>query len=339
MKMKNILCYAPDNLDGISFYRMHGPLGELEKKDLIKVRTWGNVIENFGDWTYFTKSEIALMQRPGFSDQDWKFVEVAKKYGVKIWVDFDDDLLHLPNDSIVFQRFCNPRSVEIQKFVIENADIVSFATPYLEKLYRDHYGIKETIVIPNAIPPQFLKYKKPFKYEKKIAWRGSPSHLPEMIYHAADIISMMNLYPDWEWRFYGINPHFIYRYVKGANLKYCESLPLIDFVDAFTEFNAPIQFVLLLESHFHRSKSNLGWMDGSLAGSVVLGPNFEEWKRPGLHNYRIQESQSFKNNLDDLIRAGPGPLERDHKLSWEWISDNILLDKINEMRINLINNL
>ncbi len=338
--MKSILCYCPNHLDVISFYRMHGPLGELEKKGLIKTRNASNTLEDFTDWTLFTKSDILFIQRP-CKKYNAKMVEVAKKYGLKIWSDFDDDLLHLPDDNDAYNLFSSVEARETQKYVIDNSDAISFATPYLAEVYRKHYSIAEEKihVIPNAIPPQFLKYKKPFKYEKKVSWRGSASHLPELMHHAPDLISFLNRYPEWEFHFWGVNPYFIYRYVKAPNVRICKDLNLIDFIHALTDYNAPIQFAVQLDTHFHRSKSNLAWMDGTLAGSVVLGPNFDEWKKPGLHNYRIMESQSFKNQLDQMMNQSPEALEKEHNQSWEWIKDNILLENVNKLRINLINSL
>ena len=41
------------------------------------------------------------------------------------------------------------------------------------------------------------------------------------------------------------------------------------------------------------------WLEGTFAGCAVLGPDFEEWRRPGIANYSDQDS--FYNQMKSLI--------------------------------------
>jgi hypothetical protein len=321
---------------------MHGPLGELERQGLIKTRNFSNILEDFADWTYFTKSDIVFIQRPSRAI-DFKFMEVAKKYGLKIWADFDDDLLNLPDDNAVFNRFTSSEARKTIEYVYRNADIVTVATHYLKTTMEQALGLREILVIPNAMPPWFLKYKKPFAKSRKICWRGSETHIPELLYHRDDLISLMTENSEWEWLYLGINPYFIQRYVKNARLKFCKALNTIDFIDALSSNNAQIHFVPLLDTKFHRAKSNIAWMEATLAGSVVLGPNFEEWDRPGLINYKCMDNRDFKNRMQYMLNDDEYNMRHNmrqcHNNSWEYIKDNLMLEKVNKLRINLINNI
>jgi hypothetical protein len=101
------------------------------------------------------------------------------------------------------------------------------------------------------------------------------------------------------------------------------------------QINAAIQIVTLSDSPFNRSKSNIAYLESSMCGSVCLTPDFQEWLQPGCINYT--STTDFEAKLNTLIEdnnRGAHCLQ-----AQEHIRSNLLLSKINKLRIESIDSL
>ena len=85
----------------------------------------------------------------------------------------------------------------------------------------------------------------------------------------------------------------------------------------------------MLDTVFNRAKSNCSWIEATSAGMVLIAPNLPEFQRPGVV-------------LTDHFFAGVKHVMEDDayleafNLSKEYIKNNLLLSKVNELRENML---
>jgi hypothetical protein len=120
------------------------------------------------------------------------------------------------------------------------------------------------------------------------------------------------------------------------NYDHYDFAPLMDSFYKLKMFSSKIHIVTLYERDFNLSKSNISWIESTIAGSVVLAPDWEEWKKPGIVNYASKED--FKEKLQDLIN-GKYNLWLNHKTSLDYILNNLSLKKVNKERLKILNSL
>jgi hypothetical protein len=155
-------------------------------------------------------------------------------------------------------------------------------------------------------------------------------------YHE-EIVQCINSHPKTDFVFFGCYVPNIDQKVKD-NVRWAKPVNIMDFYIEFTKFNAGIQFVPLIDNKFNRIKSSIAWLDATLAGSVCLAPRFEEWESlPGitLYNDRV----SFGNQLNSLLATSDFELKKMHDIAFEYIKDNLLLSKVNKLRMEVIESL
>ena len=107
MKKKNLYTLIPNPTDGTSLYRGWGPLSRI-KKHLPEVEF---IVANTVDWSVLINCDGAFLQRP-FTEGHLKICEMIKNMGIKLWVDYDDDLLNVPRSNPTFENYstCRLRS-------------------------------------------------------------------------------------------------------------------------------------------------------------------------------------------------------------------------------------
>lgn len=82
-----------------------------------------------------------------------------------------------------------------------------------------------------------------------------------------------------------------------------------------------IHIVPLEFNEFNNCKSNIAWIEATLAGAKVIASPANEFKDMGM-----------MGNMRNLT-------EGDHKLSWEFIMDNLLLTSLNKLRLENVRKL
>lgn len=331
--MKSILIYSPNPIDGVSFYRQWGPLSQFRDKFTL-FSFPANEPRELQLWTWYKGYDLAFMSRP-HRMHDLYFVNECKKWNVPVWVDYDDAILQIPNDNPVAPTFQG----EATKYTIEclkQADVVTVSSTLQKSWFEKEMGLKNVVFIPNAVDDDFLKWKKPFNPNRKVLWRGSQSHLRDLLFFRDDILSAIESRSTYLWLFFGIDPWFFITKETEGRVQYAPSMNLVDFIREVTNYNAQLQIVPLVDHFFNRVKSNLAWLDGTLCGSVCIAPAWEAWDVPGLIKY---EGASMKYAFREAFSKSDSELEKLHNASWEYIRENLLLSKVNPLRLELINNL
>lgn len=329
--MINILEVIPNPNDATSFYRGRLPLLRLQKQfpDKIMIHPYHNGTTN---WDYILLFDLVFIQRPADVYQ-FRVLSSAKNMGIPVWVDYDDLLCCIPKDNPAHDAY-NSEKIDLIGDFIKYADIVTVSTRALKHYLEQFYKLveKDKIkVIPNSFDLEIFNKNSVFRRSKNIMWRGSHTHTNDIMEYSDEIISIMTQKKDWRINFYGYNPFFITN--KTKNSTYIKSIPIDKYIGILHKLNNSICIVPLHDNAFNHSKSNIAWQEATYAGAVCLAPNWEEWNKPGIINY--ENKADFKIKLKAMIK-GEYDLKRMHQKSWQFICNNLNLQKVNKLREEII---
>lgn len=348
----HVLASIPQVTDATSMYRGVGPLFALQKAyPSIQFDINANV-----NWATLSKSDVLFLQRPS-SDDHVTAISVAKANKVPVIVDYDDWLLGLPRSNQMHSYYSEKRIQNNVVSIVSKADIVTVSTPYLGELLRDilrrlakaqqfeDVNLREdkVIVVPNAYDERLLSKLDPDnrpQTKKIVCWRGSPTHDKDLLDVSPEIKRVVETHLSWTYNFIG-SPFWlaldIIEQAKGIKPTNIVVTPPIDAVVYFRllEKIRPSLFIVPLDDNpFNRAKSNIAWIEATHAGAVTIAPDFEEWRKPGIINYRT--TKEFGELLDVAIR-GAIDLNACWKLSASYINEHLTLSKINELRRCILN--
>ncbi len=324
----NLFCVIPAPDDATSFYRALQPLAQLRrlmpnlklthhKKDI----TTSDIADQ----------DVAFIQRPD-SAEHLKLIDLCKTLKVKVWVDYDDNLFCVPPSNPAHLQ-CE-RAKPIFKEVLEKADIVSVSTEQLGRdLKTEVPSVKKIRVIPNAFNDYLFTDKPVFRPHPVVMWRGTQSHQEDLMQFAPHILEAAKHNPQWFFNFVGYNPFFLVNPL-GKQSAHTQGMDIFKYHEYIKMIYPNICIVTLSDSKFNRSKSNIAWIESTYAGAVTIGPNWEEWQKPGIVTYNGLEG--FKRALNSLIQQHGTTLINAHAMSWEYIETHLRLSRINQMREELL---
>lgn len=307
-----------------SFYRAFGPLSELRPEG------WSlhKPTDQF-DWSDLVQNDVIFFHRPTDSMQ-LKIMEQSKSMGRKIWVDHDDNLLDVPprNPGGEYAR----KNTEFIQECIRLADIVTTSTPDLMNLYKQYND--HVKVIPNSY---WLRGMGEIPETSNncndiIFWRGSPTHMDDLASQAESMASLSKE-ESWQWRFVG-EVNYVTLFMRNCVIS--PSVPLASYFQMIKSIKPSLWIYPLEDNDFNKGKSNIAWIEATVSGSVVIAPDFPEWRRPGVINY--SDSQDFC----DLVRRymkDPSARERRFQQSKAYLEKNLTLEEANQTRLNILDEL
>lgn len=329
--MINILEVNPGPNQAMSFYRGRLPFIKLQKKYSDELMFYPHFNQK-PTWDYILLFDLVFMQRPADKNH-LAIAEACKRYNIPLWVDFDDLLTAIPVDNRAHDGYQGEYQENIEE-IIRLSTLITVSTEDLRDYLDNDFNCgSKTIVIPNALDLQTFPSKPRFKSSKKILWRGGDTHQKDLFDFKDEIIHTMNSNKKWTLDFMGYNPYFITEQIKHS---YTPKMDLDSYFELLPKLNHSICIVPLHDCEFNRAKSNIGWLEATYAGAVCLAPEFEEWNHPGIINYTDQKD--FGDKLTAMIK-GEMDLSAFHAQSWQYISDHLSLEKINEKRYEIIERL
>jgi hypothetical protein len=252
---------------------------------------------------------------------------MARNMGLKIVIDYDDDLFNIPQDNPVHLGFEVLK--ETMKSICTIADLIWTSTEAI-KTTVSQWNNKVT-VIPNAHNDYLLPVnkKKEFNLDtKKVAYRGGVTHEVDVYSHVDEWSSIINNNKDYD--FYFLGARFMYlESLCGDNYNVMVGMHIIDYFKFFSELNPNIFIYTLKDTKFNKAKSNISWIEATYAGASVIAPSFlPEFERmPGVITYNKHMSNVF-NNVKDV----PKQLSITNNISWKYIKENLLLSQVNNKR-------
>lgn len=244
------------------------------------------------------KADIIVAQRR-FLDPDLIVLRTLKnEYGKKIVVDMDDQLLNLPPKNPA-SRVYTPALKRNVKACLNMADLITVSTDYLADQMRRYND--NVVVLPNSIDPTWnsdangptCKTKSDGKI--KIGWVGSKTHDEDLREVEQVMIDLLSEREDVEILYMGGYPasiieplideglvfrneaqNLVIRSAEIADKKkiwLVKGVPVQDYYNRLMTLGIHIGIAPLVDNTFNRSKSNLKYLEYTLAGVPTIASN------------------------------------------------------------------
>lgn len=319
--MINVLAFYPQPADTPSYYRGAVPLGYLHKvMPGMNLRTlYPGDADADHVATEMASADVFFCQR-AMTQEHLSLVEAAKTMGVPIWLDYDDDILELPIWDVMYGDYQRWKMFAIQ--CITAADVITCSTEHIATKLRQF--CKKVLVIPNAfddIGPLLSRRSRHEKSDDLVTWRGSSSHAMDIAAHAKEFHQAMERHP--ETRFHSMG-HFPHAWIDGLKNKWAHhgKNRFYTYLATLSGLKPRIHIVPLVEHSFNFAKSHCAWIEATYAGAAVLAPDWPEWQRPGIENYKAGE---FGYKLRKLLSETPEETRARVELGWREITNKYSL--------------
>lgn len=330
----NLFTYIPNDGDATSFYRAHQPLAQLRHimPDLNIFHSGSQISPKS-----IAHMDMAFIQRP--SDPGCiAMLELFQENGLKIWVDYDDNLFDVPNDNPAYPTFSGAHTKEIMMKMIREADLVTVSTQALADQLDDIVKrLRGYHVVPNAYNDYLFKDEMRPGSNNVVTWRGTQSHQKDLAHFGVEIIQSAHKFrTQWAFLFMGYEPWFM-RAEMPDNTIFSGPTDIMKYYRNIKQISSKVFIVPLLDHAFNHSKSNIAWIEATMAGAVTVAPNWNEWQKPGVILYN--SPKTFESGLNELLKRNDEFFRQSHALSKEYIMDNLRLSKVNEKRKELLEDL
>lgn len=309
--------------DACSWYRCSGPWSAMARTGEVDV-----VFNDNPNWRDMRGFDYIFLTRP-HQPVNLIAIRAAKWHGVRVWVDFDDDLFAIPPENHVRMVMGTQSAQSVMRNSVLLADVVTVATEALrvaivELLPKsDQHRVK---VIPNALDKSFAASRKQLPKSKvpMILWRGSSTHVADLQEYRHVILSRSKQTPEALWMFMGFEPWF------SGHLKSIIMPPqmLFEYFKTLAGLSVSAGIVPLVKNQFNLCKSDIAVMELSFAGARCLVPSF--WpKIPGTVTY--DDEESFGYGLQEVIEGHADCTE-----TFEYYLAERGLKKMNGMRFAIL---
>lgn len=256
MKTRVMILNEPEAIGGVTWWRMYRPLVLLERaygSNLeIQWNRGGNVLP-----IDLLTVHVVIAFRPSEPGQ-LAVLQMAKKHGVRIIADYDDDLLNIPLFHSMYEAL--GLKAHITKGCIELADMLWVSTPTLAKAL----GHPNTVVIPNSVLPEEVP-DDPNPLTKVAMWRGHWMHYSDLWHQESTYQDIMKRCSRFDW--HGFLPPFQHDRDKVTFNVITDALT---YFQTTRESGVNIVWKPLLDIPFNHSKSNIAWIESTCLGAVCL---------------------------------------------------------------------
>lgn len=324
--MMKLLYGSPINLDASTFYRGWGPICTLADASKLFDITHSTEF----NWASLRRHQIVFASRL-YTQDGLHCISIAKLNKKFVWLDYDDDLFNIPST--------NPntkitKDVHTVPPICKLVDVVTVSTKALAKSFEEQ-GIKAE-VIPNAYDDSALgPLPSQYTYKNIIVWRGSSTHDGDLIPIQDQLVELINSdhFKDWQFLFFGHNPHFITSRIKPERFQILNPVDIMEYFFALPKLQAKIFFCPLKEDKFNLAKSNIAWLEATVAGSLCVASDLPEFKVPGCitapHNAIVSQLADCMTRWNS-IHVDFYNDARNH------ITKNLLLSEVNKQREKII---
>lgn len=316
--MINILYF--DHWQSASEFYRTMPLDYINNPEITITRSTERDIKSH----LLNRYDVIFLLRPT-SESHLNIIKLAKDLHKVVIGDYDDDPLHLPETNPMYGTYQGDKPHAIKCLAL--CDEIWAATDGIKKSFRLYN--KNIHVINNAHDDYIFKVedKKVFKYNKKAMYRGGGSHMGDIYEPGVTewILKLINGNKKWQFLWLGQRFEWLEYRVKHGNMFYSTGGATIQFYKMMHELN-PCAFMYPLANNiFNQSKSNCSWLESTYAGAAYFGnTDLPEFNNVGT----LPLSQMpYLMKQEEVLRSA-------NETSWEYISDTLLLSKVNETRLN-----
>lgn len=330
-----ILSISPNPSDGTSWYRCSGPLARMEKdyEDVSYIEYGSQDVP----WDAMARFDVLFLQRP-HTQWHLRLASKALFMGLKVWIDWDDLLWDLP---YMHRNYYDYNKDEYRMALHglanlpSNGCIITVSTWHLAEMVRKHLNKDANVhVVPNAINEKIFPRERISFAENAdmVGWRGSDTHDIDLMYVSDTLLDVCESH---RFDFIGYVPKQLA--IESKNVGYTKPCNILEyFAHLTTAKKWKLFFVYLHDNDFNRSKSNIAWMEATLAGSLCLANKLPEWESlPCLHyeypmHLSVSIDRAMKMKSDDRYDLW--------RKSRDYLYDNYTLGKTNESRYQLLSN-
>lgn len=312
-----IAAVIPQN-DTTAFYRAWGPLSHLQT---LKQLDWYTK----QDWRDedFWQADVVFMQRP-CNENHLAIARLAKQLKKPLWVDWDDLLTEIPATNKAHYRL--PIYKRVVPEIAHMADLITVSVAELS----DRLCGGKAHVLANAWDERFFKANATNASGPVLIWRGGETHEADLEAFS-DAFSIGIEHRLWMlgrpgWRIQQRLPH--------AKVKEFGSIQA--YMEFFQGLGGRVLFVPLVDDAFNRCKSNIAWQEATLAGCIVVAPDWPVWHLPGVINYK--DAKDAQRLLSEIL-ASSTTYQLMHKRSMKHLESYWRLSDINIKRMQLVNRL
>lgn len=323
LEVKIIGACLPSMTDSTSYYRGLGPLGQMCKESNLVV----HVLDRY-NWATLRQLSCLFMLRP-FNKNHVEIFEEAKFNNIPVWIDYDDLLMDMPMSNPSYFTYQKKNTKAQIDFMVKNADVVTVSTQFLaQSLVHLNQNI---VVLPNGVDIDAFPYRKinPAPRAKSFFWRGSPTHHKDVWSYADEIVSASEELQDWKFHFIADSLWFLTERMRDEQCYVMEGLPIERYHAHIWRINPSACIVPLHDHPFNRSKSNIAYLEAAFSGAMAIGPDWEEWRHPGVLLYTDQKS--FREAMM-VVARGEIDVQKINLEAWSYICENFDVKKINVRR-------
>lgn len=317
---KKVLYYSLQPNDTTAFWRTGGVLPYINSSEFELVDI--SLTINF-NWSVLIGADILILQRP-FTRDHANLIVLAKDMGIKVILDYDDLLTAVDLYNPTHQLYGSNQQSLFD--CLNMADEIWVSTQAI----KDGYKHLNTHIIPNSWNDYMFKVKdkKPFTGNKKVFWRGGSSHKADVMEVADKLVSFINENKDWTFLFQGDRFEYIEQRT-GDNHHIVGGMSIIQYFKYLLVENPSIMIFPLCNTPFNKAKSNISFLEATYAGAAFFG-------NKNLPEFEYEDLIYDFDRLSDALGYYPGSLKLTNELSWEYITDNLLLSNINKKRTERI---
>lgn len=321
---------TPDVADPLAFYRGSGPLSRLRKTHGAEFDY--DYLSSEINWASLKRCDMIFMQRPWVGDH-MEICNMANKWGIPIVGDFDDWLYDLPVSNPAYHIFNSNKKTFVQ--IVNALDRITVSNEHLKKMIKTVLLDQEKPihVIPNAYDTDLVKkYRHAGNVKPRdmvFAWRGGNSHQEDLFSVREDYRNLFKSFPEWQFVFIAQHPWTITHEKEFKNVQTADALKIVEYLRAIHDSKPAIVAHPLIDNDFNRCKSMCSWLEATHARAAFIGPDWEEFKRPGITNYGPEKS--FFQAASEML-GEPQKIVENYRASEEYMMQNLTLDKINELR-------
>jgi len=330
-----VLTRAPGS--ACEYYR---GVGVLSKIPGVRLR-----LEPEVGWTVLSPVDLGFAERP-ISPSDLEIIQMARDFGVPVWVDVDDDFFTVPAYNPARVTFGRKDVQERHAACLALANVVTVTTQHLkDQLSQFNDNIR---IIPNAFNDYHWKWKFEPGAKDLVVWRGSATHRNDVRRY---LLSMAKVQAESKagWAFIGNDMWFAEERLHPEKSRFLAEMPTTHYWKALKDFSPRFWQVPLLDNPFNRAKSNIAWIEATYAGAVCLCPDLPEWNQPGAILYEAEteeglappmfypeESEVYETALASMLEMSDRDRVNALKASFEHISEHYMLSKVNEKRKEIL---
>jgi glycosyltransferase involved in cell wall biosynthesis len=246
------------NDSGSKHWRLTAPLKYLTKRG-----HEGYVSENGINPLEIEKNDICIVQSCTDKDGIAMLREYQVEHGKKIIVECDDGL-DLNEDSPFRQDHAKSDAKFVITRTMEFADMITTTTPYLADqlmVYNDNVKI-----LPNSIDLESWEfpYRKNETGYLRIGWAGSITHLEDVKMIVNPVKKIFKEYPKSQLVIIG-DPR-VANLFDGLPVEFMNGVPYEVWPAKLHSLQLDIGLAPLRNTYFNKCKSNIKWMEYSIAG-------------------------------------------------------------------------